>query len=92
MRQHLDIGEAYGVINDHVDIVVSGAIGVPLQAVAGDPMLHLSQPSQRLDVDVGQVTGALPFVSLHRGFRLLIPQPSETQAAESPGHNQEGPQ
>jgi hypothetical protein len=85
VSQHLDIGEVSGVINGHVDLVVTGAIGVPLLAVAGDPVLHLAEPGQSLDVDVDQVIGLLQFVPLHQVFGLKVPQASETQVAESPG-------
>jgi hypothetical protein len=90
IRQHLGIGETSGVINGHVDLVVTGAIGATLLAVAGDPVPHLAEPGQSLDVDVNQVTGPLPFVALHRRFGLQIPLASETQAAKSPGESGEG--
>jgi hypothetical protein len=54
-------------------------------AFAGDPMAHLSEPGQSLDIVVDQVTGPLPFVPLHRIFGLLVPQASKARPAESPG-------
>ncbi len=90
VRQHLDIGEASGVVDGHVDLVVTDAIGATLLPVAGDPVPHLAEPGQSLGVDVDQVTGPLPLVALHRLFGLQVPQASETQVTESPGDGGEG--
>jgi hypothetical protein len=73
-----------------VDIVVTGALGAPLLAVAGDPVPHLAEPGQSLVVDMNQASGALPFVPVHRRLGLQVAQASETQAAESPGDIGEG--
>ena len=90
IRQHLDIGEASGAINGHVDLVVTGAIGAPLLAVASDPMPHLSESDQSLDVDVDQVTGPLSLVALHRGFGLQDSQPPKHESVKGPGDGGEG--
>jgi hypothetical protein len=90
IRQHLDIGEANGVIHRHMYLVVTGAIEAPLLADVGDSVPHLAEPGESLDVYVSQATGPLPFVPLHRRFGLQVPQACETQVAESPGDGGEG--
>jgi hypothetical protein len=87
--QHLDIGEAGGVINGHVDLVVTDAIGATLLPVAADSVPHLAEPGQSLDVDVDQVTGPLPLVALHRRYGLQVSQTAQSETVQSPGNGGE---
>jgi hypothetical protein len=84
IHQHLHVGMPGGVVDGHVDLVVTDAIGATLLPVAGDPVPHLAEPGQSLDVEVDQVTGPFPLVALHQRLGLQVPQESETQVAESP--------
>jgi hypothetical protein len=46
------MGRACSVLNGHVDLVVADAIGAAPLTIAGNPMLHLAEPNQSLDIDV----------------------------------------
>ena len=59
-------------------------------AVAGDPVPHLAEPGQSLDVDVDQVTGPLPLVALHRRFGLQVSQTAQSETVQRPGNGGEG--
>ena len=48
----LDVGQPCGIVDRHVDPVVSVTSGAALLAVTGDAMPHLAEAGQLLDVDV----------------------------------------
>ena len=84
-RQHLDVGQACGVIHSHVNLVVADAVGAALLAITGDPVAHPAEAVQGLDVDVDQVARTLPLVTPHEWFGIQVPQSTQTQSAESTG-------
>ncbi len=62
-------------------------------AIAGDPVAHLPESGQGLDVDLDQVARPLPLVPLHRWPGLHVPRSPEAENAEGPRHGGEwGPQ
>ena len=90
ISEDLDVRQPGGVVHGHMDLVVADAIGTPLLAIPGDPVPHLPEPRQGLDVDMDQVARPLPLVPLHRWPGLQVPQSPEAQTAEGPGHGGEG--
>ena len=90
IRQHLDVGQACGVIHSDMNLVVADAIGAPLLAITGDPVAHPAEAGQGFDVDVDQVAWPFPLVALHRRFGIHVPQSPQPKAAESPGDGGEG--
>jgi len=83
IRQHLDIGKPCGVIHGDVDLVVADAVGASLLPVSGDAVPHLTEPCQRLDVDVDEIAWPGPLIALHwnLGFRFLRrPSPRRLRA------------
>ncbi len=88
--KHLDIGEPCGVIDGHVDPVVSDASRAALLPVVCDAVTNLAEAGQLLDVDVNQIAGPLPFVALNRRLWIKVSQPAQPQAVQRSGHGGEG--
>ena len=55
VRQDLDVGQACGVINGDMNIVVPDAVGAVLLPVAEDPVAQPAEASKGFDFDVNQV-------------------------------------
>lgn len=64
VRQHFHVGEPHGVVDRHMDSVVADAGRAALLSVASDAVADLAKASQLLDVDMDQVSGMLPLVTL----------------------------
>ncbi len=73
-----------------MDLVFTDAIVTLLLALVGDPVHHLAEPCQSLDVDVDQNAGPLSFVPLHRRFGLQVPQTAQSEMSQSMGDEGEG--
>jgi len=90
VSENLHIGEPRGVVDGHVDPVVTDACGTPLLTIAGDAVPHLAVGEDfceavaglLFDVDVDQVSWRLALVALHWRFGLQIPQPPQAQAVQ----------
>ena len=65
---HLDVRQPRGVIDGDMNLVLTDAGGAAFLAITRDSIADLAQASQRLDVDVDQVSGPLPFVPLNCWF------------------------
>jgi len=59
VSENLHIGEPRGVVDGHVDPVVTDACRTPLLAVASDAVPNLAEAGQLFDVDVDQVSWRL---------------------------------
>ena len=73
--QHLDVGEPWGVVDGHVDPVVSDASRAALLPIVCDAVTNLAEAGQLLDVDVNQIAASLSFVALNRRFWIKVSQP-----------------
>jgi hypothetical protein len=88
--QAFDVREPCRVVHGDMDLVIADAVGAALLPITGDPVADLTEPGQRLDVDVDQVARSLPLVPLLWGLGLQVPETAQPQSAESPGDDGEG--
>ena len=87
--QHLDVGEPWGVVDGHVDPVVSDASRAALLPVACDAVTNLAEEGQLLGVDVNQIAGPLPLIALNRRPWIKVSQPAQPQAVQRSAHGGE---
>lgn len=71
--QHFGMAKARAVIDRHVNVLPTSLYAAA--ALAGDPMPGLSETPELLDVDMHQLTGALPLVALQRHRLHQVAQP-----------------
>ena len=77
--QHISVGEPSGVIDCHLDPVVSNASRAALLPMACDAVTKRAQAAQLLDVDVNQIAGPLPFISsVRRRWRRTLRRSAST--------------
>jgi hypothetical protein len=78
--QHLDIGQARGVIDGDMNELLAGPVRGVAPA-AGDPVAHPSKARQLLDVEMQELAGVLPLVAADRSRRLEPAQATEAGCA-----------
>jgi len=66
VRKDLDIGKARSVVDGDMHLLVAGASGGALTAVAGDAVSNPLKPGHPLGVHLDHVARLLPLVPLHR--------------------------
>ncbi len=82
-RQDFGIGQARGVIDGHMQVLMADPSRSMMAGVlAGDAMADAVDLAQGLDIEVDQLAGRGALVADHLGLRIKRGQPSQTQAAQ----------
>ena len=79
IRQYFDIAKARAVVDGDMGVFPTLA-GARDLAMAGNPMAGSGESAEFLDIDMDQLTGALPFVALNRLRRAQIAQPTQADS------------
>lgn len=82
--QDFHVGQACGVVDGDMHLLVAGASRTALTTIAGDAVPDPLETGKLLGVDMDHVARLLPLVPLNRGFGLEVPQPPEPQSLHRP--------
>lgn len=81
--QNFGIGEAAGIINGNVQMLVADAAGAVMQSLlAGDAVANAVDLAQGLNIEMKHLTGSLAFVADHRGLGLQAVQPVQAETTQ----------
>src|SRR5256885_876124 len=85
VRVDLCVGEPRSIVGGHVD-ELEALLLRPERSVPGDAMTDPIEASQALDIDMKQLSGVIPFVTLRWSRRLEAPEPAQSLTAADPGY------
>lgn len=86
VRQHLDIGNAAVIVDGHMHIVISDALGALAPVKPGDAMPCLVEASELLNVQVQQIARSVSFVTAYGLWRREATEAVQAPRLESMGH------
>src|ERR1051325_4613952 len=81
---NLCVGEPGSIVGGHVD-ELEALLLRPERSVPGDAMTDPIEASEALDINMKQLSGVIPFVTLRWRSRLEAPEPAQSLTAADPG-------
>ena len=85
---NLCVGEPGSIVGGHVD-ELEALLLRPERSVPGDAMTDPIEASEALDINMKQLSGVIPFVTLRWRSRLEAPEPAQSLTAADPGYRRE---
>ena len=87
--EYLQVGQAGGVVDRDVHLLVAGATGLALTPVAGHSVTDPLKPGQLFCVEMEHVARLFPLVPPNRRFGIEVSQSTQPQGMHHPSDGRE---